>query len=379
MIENTRLRDSVSEGSGAIPGRPAVPWVSVVLLAAVMAYADGFWIMSLRGAVGAIERTQEPFASWLRESTTALPLFVVAVLAALALALRRFGPALSRPRTVIATGLLVAAAGTLVGVAETAASSAWDYVLQLQLMASMHHAATGGSLPSLNQASLGLQLVALGYGSGILLITNVVLTGWTVAMRGGRLDVVSRIQRRLARSTHIDHSRLFVAVALFSSAAIHGAVIPGHLGHWVPAGAFFLVLALAELILGFLMLGRHHRDALPAVAAASIVPLALWLWSRTAGLPFGPDAGIPEPVGLADSAACILELATLVAAVVLLRGGNALPGRKGATARPPASAHLRSITAVAAIAIGVLGMAGTVPGWFGDAGSASDISHSAHP
>jgi hypothetical protein len=32
---------------------------------------------------------------------------------------------------------------------------------------------------------------------------------------------------------------------------------------------------------------------------------------------------------------------------------------------------------VAAIAVGVIGLTGTVPGWFGDAGSSGDITHSA--
>ena len=69
-----------SSGTGAsTPARPAVPWLTVIPLAAMMAYADGFWMVSLRGAVGAIERTQEPFASWLRESTVLLPAFVLAV------------------------------------------------------------------------------------------------------------------------------------------------------------------------------------------------------------------------------------------------------------------------------------------------------------
>gem|GEM_PF-4959715 len=65
-----------------------VPWLTALPLAAVMAYAEGFWMVSLRGAVGAIERTQQPFATWLRESTLALPLFTLAVLGALTLAAR---------------------------------------------------------------------------------------------------------------------------------------------------------------------------------------------------------------------------------------------------------------------------------------------------
>ena len=110
-------------------------------LAVVMTYADGYWLASLRGAVGAIERTQSPFASWLRESTVVLPVFVFAVLGALTLALRWFGPVAGRPRAVATTALLVVAAGTIVGLAAIVASSAYDYHLQsaqMRLMGVMH-------------------------------------------------------------------------------------------------------------------------------------------------------------------------------------------------------------------------------------------------
>ena len=188
------------ERLGNLRGRlSAVPWLTVVPLAVVMAYADGFWVISLRGAAGSIERTGEPFASWLRESTLALPFFVLAVLGALALAARWFGPVLRKPKTVVATALLVVAAGTLVGIAGLAASSAYDYHLQsnhLQLMGSMRSmpgmesmASMMGSVAQQQQASLDLQMSAVGLGSGIILATNLLLVGWVVALRGGRLDV----------------------------------------------------------------------------------------------------------------------------------------------------------------------------------------------
>jgi hypothetical protein len=168
------------------------PWLTILPLAIVMAYADGFWMMSLRGAVGAIERTQEPFVSWLRESTLSLPVFVFAVFGAIALAARWFGPVLRRTRTTVATALLVVAAGTLVGIYETATSAAYDYSLQssqTQLMGSMHHTIPGSVSDQPQRASLVLQARAVGYGAGILLCTNLVLVGWVVAMRGGRLSV----------------------------------------------------------------------------------------------------------------------------------------------------------------------------------------------
>src|SRR6185503_166939 len=147
MSETTKSVNVAKERTGAPPGGLAVPWFTVVTLAVVMAYAAGFWLISLRGDVGAIERTQDPFADWLRESTLSLPVFVFAVLGALTLALRWFGPA-PRGRAVLGTALVVAAAGTLAGIVELAASSAYDYRLQshmLQMMDSMRHSCVGDS------------------------------------------------------------------------------------------------------------------------------------------------------------------------------------------------------------------------------------------
>jgi hypothetical protein len=382
-------------GTGAqAPARPAVPWLTVIPLAAMMAYADGFWMVSLRGAVGAIERTQEPFASWLRESTVLLPVFVVAVIAAVTLALRWFGPVLAGKKAFLTTALLIAAAGTLAGTATLAASEAWDYALQHDLMGTLHHASSVQSADQLDQASLGLQLAAFGYGAGLLLVTNIVVTGWTVAIRGGRLDVSRqqkatpertprRVRARRARTGATDLSapdlsatdlgQMLAGVALFGCAAIHLAVIPDHMDHWPVASAFFLALAMAEIACGVLLLGRAGLSVLVAVTAAAVVPLALWVWSRTSGLPFGPNSSVPEPVGLADVAAGLLELGTLVIAVVLLRarhGGTVRPAKRTA-----ASAHLRALAVVGAIAIGSLGVAGAVPGWLGELPSPGDITH----
>jgi hypothetical protein len=190
---NTTFISTTMERLGTLRVRlSAVPWLTVVPLAVVMAYADGFWVISLRGAAGSIERTGEPFVTWLRESTLVLPVFVLAVLGALKLAARWFGPALRRPKTVVATALLVVAAGTLVGIAGLAASSAYDYRLQsnhLLVMDSMRSMASMASMTAAQQqASLDLQVRAVGVGSGLLLASNLMLVGWVVALRGGRLD-----------------------------------------------------------------------------------------------------------------------------------------------------------------------------------------------
>ena len=373
-INSTKGRPTVERTTRERPaalqaGRAGVPWLTVLPLAVVLAYGDGFWMVSLRGAVGAVERTQGPFASWLRESTLVLPLFIFAVLGALTLALRWFGPVLRVWRTVLATALLIVAAGTLVGIAVVAASAAYDYHLQsaqLQLMASMGNTCAGQDcLAQQQQASLWLQVRALGYGSAILLVSNLVLVGWVVALRGGRLNLSTTRPQASSSPTattlvadgeqgsRVDDLRHLLAALLFGSAVIHGAVVPEHLTEWGAAGAFFVVLAAAELAVAVVLVTRRQPTALFAAVVVSIGPLALWLYSRTVGMPFGPEAGVPEQVGLPDIVACALEISTLIVAVVLLRR------RDGLLRRPPASAHVSWLTLAAVIAITVVGLAGT--------------------
>jgi hypothetical protein len=187
-------------------GAAPVPWLTVAAFAVLMDVVDGFWLTSIQGAVGAIERVQTPFASWLRTSTLMLPVFVVAVLAGLALARRRFGPALRTTRKVIAAALLVVAAGTMVGTAELSVSAAYDYHLQSQHLDLIHathpaaHDHAGGDCTGLcaaKRATLALDARAVGYGTAAVLGSNVVLVAWVLAMRGGRLDSVRREQQAM--------------------------------------------------------------------------------------------------------------------------------------------------------------------------------------
>lgn len=361
--------------SGApAPGQRAVPWVTVVSLASAMSFADGFWVVSLRGAVGAIERTQEPFLAWIRESTAAVPVFIVAVLAALLLALRWVGPEFARPRSVMCTALLVALAGTAAGIAELAPSSAWDYVLQSR-QTDLGHASLGEAA-AMGQEGMWLQLAALGYGSALILTTNVVVVGWLVALMGGRLQPAVVRNKELPL---VGHGRLVLATALGCTGAIHAAAAPGYLGRWHAAAMFFLVLALTDFAVGLMLLRGHRLLDLQAVLAVSIVPLGVSLWFRTLGLPLAPGGAVPGAVGPADAAAGALELAALlIAGTMLLRTArhHRLSGSPGKS-RPPASPHLRALTVAAIIAVGAIGLTGTVPGWFGGAGNSGFTTHGA--
>ena len=369
-IHSTKVRltqESRPEGNPGVlgEGQRSVPWSTILPLAVVLAYADGFWLVSLRGAVGAIERTQGPFATWLRESTLMLPVFVFAVLGALTLAQRRFGPVLRSSRTVMATALLVVVAGTVAGFVEMAASSAYDFSLQsaqLQLMQSLSHT-TVGHLQS-QQATFWLQVRAVVYGSAILLATNFLLVGWVVALRGGRLNAstarphagssrTATAQVAGEQGSRVEDLRALLVALLLGSAVIHGAVVPEHLTQGGAVGAFFVVLVAGELAVAVALVIRRQPIALFAAVAVSLGPLVLWVYSRTIGVPFGQGAGVREPVGLADTMACVLEIGTLIVAVVLLRRRDRL------LQGTPASAHVRWLTLVAVVAITAIGFAGT--------------------
>jgi hypothetical protein len=353
-IHPIEARPDALQQARASGGRLSVPWKSVLALAVVLAYADGFWLTSLRSAIGAIERTQSPFASWLRESTLVLPVYVFAVLAVLSLALRWFGPVLTRPKTVATTALLIVAAGTLVGLAATVASSAYDYHLQsaqmalMQSMSSMHGSCSLSCLAQERHDTLVVHIRGVLLISRWLLLTNLVLVGWVVAVWGGRLKVSTAkrapngaTENRRNPSSRVADLRLLLVGALLAGAAIHAALVPGHLDKF--AGASFIFLAVWELVVAaMLLVGLEERMVLLAAAGISTVGLALTLYSHTTGLP--------------DLLAATLEVATLIAAVLLLRPTRGLAG--------PSSAHLRGLILVALIAFTAIGVASTGPSWF---------------
>ena len=353
--------------------RPGVAWWTVLPLAALMAYGDGFWVISLRGAAGAIERMDSPFQAWLRESTLFLPVFVIAVLAATAVALARFGPSPRRTRAVLMAALLVVAAGTLAGVVGLAVSSAYDYHLQAIHMSAMNamrdEACDAACAAAQHRADLVLQVRAVAVGSGLILVTNLVLVGWALALRGGRMVLGTVRASAPSREGRVSDYRVLLVTGLVGSAAIHAAVIPEHLKEWPVAGAFFVLLVLVELALALAVLLRLDRLVLMVTAWVSVATLLLWLVSRTVGLPFGPEAGVPEAVGLPDVACCVLELVTLAAAVIVLRQWSRL-------ARPSVhSSHARAIVVLCLVAITTLGLGATEVSWLHAFGTGEAMSH----
>jgi hypothetical protein len=195
-----------AERRGARPTGVRVPWMVVIVLAVGMSFADGFWIISLREAAGAAIRTGRPFASWLVDCTIVLPLFVGAVVAALAIAHRRYGST-PRGRKAVATGLLVALTGTVAALVMAVSSAGYDYYLQAgqaDLVAASHSHGSGQVSPydptctgscAIDESTLLVHARGLAYLVPLLLVTNGVVVGWVMALRGGRLDAPTGSRR----------------------------------------------------------------------------------------------------------------------------------------------------------------------------------------
>lgn len=189
--------------------RPA-RWRTVIVLGIVLAYGDGYILVALTGAAGAIERTNHPFTTWLEESAVLVPLFILAELLILRRVRRRTGPVLRSGKAVLRTALLIAVAGTLTGFVGVTVSAALDYRLQTQLIdfSSQFHDQNGDPLVTAgsttargncnsmacNEKRLSLASDARGVAisAPILLGVNVVLVGWVLAGFGGRLGAPVR-------------------------------------------------------------------------------------------------------------------------------------------------------------------------------------------
>ncbi len=131
---------------------------------------------------------------------------------------------------------------------------------------------------------------------------------------------------RLSKTARPTVLKVTAIAGLLGAAGIHFAVSPEHFEEWAAAGWFFLGLATVEAGVG-IALWRSRRPGLLVIAIAlSVGTILLWGVSRTAGLPFGPEAGMPEAVGLPDATATILEALTAGALLGLSMLGRTRSG-----------------------------------------------------
>ncbi|MGY4712900.1 hypothetical protein ACXDF8_25695 [Mycolicibacterium sp. CBM1] len=97
------------------------------------------------------------------------------------------------------------------------------------------------------------------------------------------------------------------AVASLGAAVIHFAVAPMHWRDWLVSGVFFAGVAVFQLLWALLVWSRPGTGVLAAGFVANAGAAALWVVSRTVGVPFGPHGGQPEAVDGAGIAVLLLQ------------------------------------------------------------------------
>jgi hypothetical protein len=144
--------------------------------------------------------------------------------------------------------------------------------------------------------------------------------------------------------------RWILALASFGAAGLHFAFAPMHFDEWWAEGTFFVVLAWLQLAWGLALLLRPSRTLLYA-GLFNVLVIALWIVSRSAGVPFGPNSGTAEPVTFPDTLATVFEAIVVLGSGALLwrpsiarrelRGHSLVPGLAVAT-----SVVLVAVTAI---------------------------------
>lgn len=144
-------------------------------------------------------------------------------------------------------------------------------------------------------------------------------------------------------STFLTTTRRWEGLVGWSSlgaGAIHGGVSPAHFAEWWGYGVFFLMAASAQVVYGLaLLLGaiderrlgrerflRLRRGLYVAGIVGNLAILAMYVLTRTTGVPLGPERGVVEEVGPIDIASKILE-AIVVAGLLVLLGRSARGAR----------------------------------------------------
>ena len=154
------------------------------------------------------------------------------------------------------------------------------------------------------------------------------------------------------------------------AAAIHFAVVFEHFAEYTLYGVFFLVISWAQMIWPAVVLWRPSRLWLRLGIAGNAIVIAVYVASRTVGLPFGPDSHHAEPVGALDVVSGLLEFGLIAGCAALLSRPSLVDqpvARRGAAARAATLVAVPAAVIAATTAV-------MTPGWAGPEGPAGMAS-----
>ena len=138
------------------------------------------------------------------------------------------------------------------------------------------------------------------------------------------------------------------ALCTAGAAVIHFAVASPHFREWWGFGVFFFVSGWLQLAWSALAPRSVDRRLLWVGLAGNLVVVAVWVVSRTTGLPFGPDPGEAEAIGSADLVSTTLEVIAAAGCAVALVAET----RPAGTTRWLVAAAVAATTAYALLAVG---------------------------
>ncbi|MCH9732558.1 MAG: hypothetical protein K0U84_23320 [Actinomycetia bacterium] len=121
------------------------------------------------------------------------------------------------------------------------------------------------------------------------------------------------------------------AAASLGAALIHFATLPAHWQEWPPSGVFFALLAVFQFGWALAMALRPQIAVLTTGIVANLGAIALWVLSRTSGIPFGPHAGEAEAMRAAGVAAVLLEATVVIGAAYVWILGHKTAALSGMT------------------------------------------------
>jgi hypothetical protein len=101
-------------------------------------------------------------------------------------------------------------------------------------------------------------------------------------------------------------------LASAGAAAIHLGAVHAHIAEYAPAGMFMLLSGLAQMIWALWIVCSDDPPYFAGLAG-NLSIVMLWLVSRTSGLPFGMNPGIPEHIHSTDALATALEVVIVIA------------------------------------------------------------------
>ena len=141
--------------------------------------------------------------------------------------------------------------------------------------------------------------------------------GEVVAAEPGPMPVLSRLP---------GHIVVIGGLAL-TSGTIHLVAAGEHVGISWMLGAFFAVVGAGQWLAAWWIFRTPEDERMLKLAAlGSLIVSLLWVFSRTTGIPFGPDPGRAS-VGVADTITTVQQVLLAAIVVALLRPSGAREGR----------------------------------------------------